>query len=142
MGDSYDRQQAKEKVEGLMQMARIIIEYEETLPAGSFFHGKDVHYPLYLHMAEEAQSADDLGSVDDLGISGRISRQLGVTQLGIEDHVRRIHTKTQSEIQILRAEIGKIYTMMDTGEVRESLNTLLGKGSEVAEKKKRFWKSR
>ena len=91
MGDSYDRVQAKERVEAVMQMARIIVDMEELWPDGHPMCPPQ-HFPLYMHIAE-ATEQDDTDDLSNLGISGRISRDLEGLNHKLRERINDLEAK-------------------------------------------------
>merc|ERR1711935_905014 len=103
MGDSYDRVQAKEEVEGLMERAKIICRMETVSSKGAY--GLKQWYPLFMHIVEAA-AEDDSNMPKEFGITGRVRQDMDRLRAEMTDMVQQTEERLSSQIE-------SIHTMLE-----------------------------
>ena len=91
MGDSYEQVKEVERLEGLLERAKIIVDYERLYPR--------IHtYPKYLHLLEKTvEGGGNVARPPWEGVSGKVKQEIGQLERKLEARL------AQSEAKLLQS---------------------------------------
>ena len=117
MADSYEKVKESERVEGIRERARIVVEQEKRFPTSHRYH-------RFLHFVETTDSSRKEHEMAWEGVTKRVSQTLSL-------EVGRLEGKIDKELAELKDELSSRIELMDKeliglkDEVNRKLDTLL-----------------
>ena len=92
LGDSYEMVKEVERLEGLHERAKIIVESEKLHP-----HGHT--YPHYLHLLEPSSDDGDVASRPWEGIAGKVKQEIGELKKSTHAHIEQVQAELTAKLQ-------------------------------------------
>ena len=121
MADSYEKVKESERVEGIRERARIVVEQEKRFPTSHRYH-------RFLHFVETTDSSRKEHEMAWEGVTKRVSQTLSLEVGRLEG---RLEGKIDKELAELKDELSSRIELMDKeliglkDEVNRKLDTLL-----------------